>query len=74
MLVGLGMLVKDARVFFRGDYHIQPYLHFGIVEHVTSLRSHFNFNLFLKWEGCHDCNLGLTSKARLAKLQVESEA
>ncbi len=43
--------LKDACIFFQGDYHDQPFLHFGIVECVTDMRSHFNFNLFLKWVG-----------------------
>jgi hypothetical protein len=31
------MLVKDAQVSLRGDYHDQPSSHLGIVEHVTGL-------------------------------------
>jgi len=51
VLAGLGMFIKDAHIFLWGDYHDQPSSHFGIVERVTGLRSHFNFNLFLKWLG-----------------------
>jgi len=33
----LGVPVKDAHVFFQGDYHDQPFLHLGITERVTNL-------------------------------------